>query len=38
MEKIEDDWGFEELKIVRELAMAAVDSEDKIVEVLSNTF
>ena len=34
MDKVEDEWGFEELKIVRELAMAAIDTEDRVVEVL----
>ena len=34
MDKVEDEWGFEELKIVRELAMVAIDREDRVVEVL----
>ncbi len=33
IEKVEEEWGFEELKIVRQLAMAAVDAEDQIAEV-----
>ena len=33
MDKVEDEWGFEELKIVRELAMGAIDREDRVVEV-----
>ena len=33
MEKAEDDWSFEELKILRELAMESVDAEDRVVEV-----
>ena len=34
MDKVEDEWGFEELKIVRELTMVAIDAEDRVVEVL----
>ena len=34
MEMVEGEWGFEELKIVRELAMATVDAEDRVVEVM----
>ena len=37
MEKVEDGWGFEELKILRELAIEAVDAEDRVVEVLLHT-
>ena len=33
MDKVEEEWGFEELKIVRELAMGAIDREDRVVEV-----
>ncbi len=33
LDRVEEDWGFDELKIIRELAMAAVDAEDKVAEV-----
>ena len=33
MEKIEEEWEFDELKIIRELAMAAIEQENKAAEV-----
>ncbi len=33
MEKIEEEWEFDELKIIRELAMLAIEEENKAAEV-----